>query len=78
MCHHMPRRRNKKAERYDSHEEKVAKVIKELKENPNSKLKHVAAYHGLNNKTLLNRYYGRTLAARESHPESRKLAPEEL
>jgi hypothetical protein len=42
--HHMPRRRNQKAERYDSHEEKVAKAIKELKENPKSRPKHVAAY----------------------------------
>jgi len=66
-----------KAERYDSYGEKVAEAIKELKENPNSKLKHATAYHGLNNKTLFNRYYGHTPAARESHPESRKLIPEE-
>jgi hypothetical protein len=48
-----------------------------LKENPSSKLKHVAAYHDFNIKTLLNRYYGRTLVAKDSHPESRKLTPEE-
>jgi hypothetical protein len=73
----MPRRQNKKAVRYDSHEEKVTRAIKELRENPDSKLKHVAAFHGLNRKTLFNRYYGRTQAARDAHPESRKLAPEE-
>jgi hypothetical protein len=46
-------------------------------ENPDSKLKHVAAFHGLNRKTLFNLYYGRTQAARDAHPESGKLAPEE-
>jgi hypothetical protein len=73
----MPRRQNKKAVRYDSYEEKVTRAIKELRESPDSKLKHVAAFHGLNRKTLFNRYYGRTQAARDAHPESRKLAPEE-
>jgi hypothetical protein len=75
--HHMPRRQNKKAAWYDSHEEKVTKAIKELRENPDSKLKLVAAYHGFNSKTLFNRCCGRTQAARDAHPESRKLVPEE-
>ena len=48
----MPRRRNKKAERYDSHEEKISKAIHDLKENPKVKLKHIAACHGPNRKTL--------------------------
>jgi len=79
----LPRRRNQKAVRCDSHEERVAKAIKELKEkkelkeNPNPRPEHVAAYHGLNNKTLFSRYCGRTLTARGSHLESRELTLEE-
>jgi hypothetical protein len=62
---------------YGSHEKKFTKAIKELRENPDSKLKHVAAYHGHNSKTFFNRYYGSTRAVRDGHPESRKLTPEE-
>ena len=43
--HHMPRRPNKKAQRYGDHEERVAKAIKDLKDNPESKMKHVAAHY---------------------------------
>jgi len=73
--HHMPHQQNKKAVRFDSHEEKVIKAIKELKENSGSQLKHVAAYYGPNSKTLFNRYYGCTQDVRDAHPESRELAP---
>ena len=77
--HHMPRRPNKKALRYGGHEERVAKAIKDLKDNPESKMKHVAAraHYGLNRDTLHNRYYGKTQAARAAHPEQRSLAEEQ-
>ena len=48
----------------------------DLKENPKAKLKHIAASHGLNRKTLYNRYYGKTHAARAAHPECRTLSDE--
>ena len=56
----MPRRPNKKAQRYNDHEEEVAKAIKDLKNNPESKMKHIAAHHGLDRDTLYNCYYGKT------------------
>ena len=73
----MPQRRNKKAERYDSYEEKISKAIYDLKENPKAKLKHIAACHGLNRKTLYNFYNGKTHAVRAAHPECRTLSDEE-
>ena len=43
---------------HDNHEERVAKAIKELRENPESKIMHVAAHQGLTKDTLHNRYPG--------------------
>ena len=44
----------------DDHKERVAKAIEDLKENPESKMKLVAAHYGLNGDTLDNRCYGKT------------------
>ena len=68
----MPRRPNKKAQRYDGQGERAANAIKDLKENPESKMKHVAAHYGLSRDSLHN-YYGKTQAARAAHPEQRPL-----
>ena len=57
----------------DDHGERVAKAIKDLKENPESKMKLVAAHYGLNGDTLDNRCYGKTQAARAVHQDQRSL-----
>ena len=69
----MPRPPNKKAIKYDNFESRVARATQELRENPKSKLKNVASANGLTRKTLYNRYYGRTHAARAAHPEQQVL-----
>jgi len=73
----MPQRSNKKAERYANHEERITEAVKDLGDDPGAKLKHVAAAHGISRNILTNRYYGHTQAARDTHPESRKLSPDE-
>lgn len=58
--------------------ERVTGAIKDLKENPDSKMKHIAAHYGLSRDTLHNRYYGKTLQeARAAHPEQRSLKEEQ-
>ena len=61
----------------DDHKNRVAKAINDLKENPESKIKHVAAHYGLTRDTLHNRYYGKTQAARAVHPEQRSPTKEQ-
>ena len=67
----MPRRPNKKAQRYGDHEERVAKATKDLAENPESKMKQVAAQYELNSDTIRNCYHGKTQTARVAHLEPR-------
>ena len=67
----MPRQPNEKVQLYKDHEGRVAKAIKDLKENS------VAAHYGLNGDTLLNRYYGKTQVAGTAHPEQRSLTKEQ-
>jgi hypothetical protein len=40
----MPKRQSKKSEKYDDRESKIASAIKDLKEHPDAKLKHVAEH----------------------------------
>ena len=55
----------------------MTKAIQELNDNPDSKLKHIAAANGLTKKTLYNRYCGRTHAAQAAHPEQQALTKAE-
>ena len=71
--HHMLRRPNKTAQRYDNHKERVAKAIKDSEENPGSKIKHVAAHYRLTRDILHSHYYGKTQAGIEAHPKQRLL-----
>ena len=68
----LPRRPNKKVQRYGDHEERLVKIIKDLKSSPESKTPHIAAHGKLSEGHLeYNRYYGRTQSARAAHPEER-------
>ena len=61
----------------DDHKNRVAKAINDLKEDLESKIKHVAVHYGPTRDTLHNRYYGKTQAARAVHPEQRSPTEEQ-
>jgi hypothetical protein len=70
-------RPSKKTEKYDDRESKIASAIKDLKDHPDAKLKHVADHYGLNRNTLHNRLKEKHKPAREAQPDNAALTKEE-
>jgi len=63
--------------RYKDHETRVEEAIEAVKENPNSKLSHIASAHGINRRTLSDRINGKRKPRREAHREEQVLTDAE-
>jgi hypothetical protein len=73
----MSRRPYQKAQKYADYERRVAQAIQQFKSSPKTRLNNTARANGLSRKTLYNRYYGHTHAARSAHLERRGINEEE-